>query len=190
MATLHFICGKAASGKTTLARELVARHTAVLFCEDEWLTLLEADINNLADFARCSKRLRAALAPHAVRLLQLGMPIVFDFAGNTPKGRAWVRSIFESAEQIMSCIVLSRRMSCAKRVCACAMRPNQKESITAPLPKIGLMRSRGISIHHQIKKNSMLFTMLPTSLCHKIGRFAVAVRALFSPGTAPCVGVQ
>jgi hypothetical protein len=42
MATLHFICGKAASGKTTLARELAARHGAVVFVEDEWLTLLEA----------------------------------------------------------------------------------------------------------------------------------------------------
>lgn len=98
MATLHFICGKAASGKTTLARELAARHSAVLFCEDEWLTLLEAKIENLADFARHSKRLRAALAPLALRLLKLGISIVFDFAGNTPKDRAWVRSIFECAD--------------------------------------------------------------------------------------------
>lgn len=97
MATLHFICGKAASGKTTLARELAARHAAVVFCEDEWLTLLEAQIDSLADFGRHARRLRAAIAPLAVRLLQLGVPVVFDFAGNTPKDRAWVRSIFESA---------------------------------------------------------------------------------------------
>ena len=31
MATLHFICGKAASGKTTLARDLAERHGAVAF---------------------------------------------------------------------------------------------------------------------------------------------------------------
>src|SRR6185312_15362305 len=36
-ARLHFICGKIASGKTTLAIELAARHSAVLFCEDAWL---------------------------------------------------------------------------------------------------------------------------------------------------------
>jgi predicted kinase len=109
MATLHFICGKAASGKTTLARELAARHAAVLFCEDEWLTLLEAEINDLADFTRHSKRLRAAFAPHAKRLLQFGMPIVLDFAGNTPKERAWVRSIFESVDagHVLHCIVAS-----------------------------------------------------------------------------------
>src|SRR6185312_6839581 len=88
MATLHFICGKAASGKTTLARELAARHAAVLFGEDEWLTLLDVEINSLADHVRHSKRLKAALAPLAVRLLQLGVPIVFDFAGNAPNDRA------------------------------------------------------------------------------------------------------
>jgi predicted kinase len=97
MATLHFICGKAASGKTTLARELAARHAAVMFGEDEWLTLLDVEINSLADHVRHSKRLKAALTPLAVRLLQLGVSVVFDFAGNTPKDRTWVRSVFESA---------------------------------------------------------------------------------------------
>ena len=42
MATLHFICGKAASGKTTLARSLAVQHAAAVSCEDEWLTLLDA----------------------------------------------------------------------------------------------------------------------------------------------------
>jgi predicted kinase len=97
MATLHFICGKAASGKTALARQLAARYAAVIFCEDEWLTLLEAQIDSLADFVRHARPLRAAIAPLVIRLLQLGVPVVFDFAGNTPNDRAWVRSIFESA---------------------------------------------------------------------------------------------
>src|SRR5580704_9621162 len=98
MATLHFICGKAASGKTTLGRELAARHGAVLFGEDEWLTLLEAEINSLADHARHSKQLKAVLAPLAVRLLQLDVSVVFDFAGNTPTDRAWVKSLFAAAD--------------------------------------------------------------------------------------------
>lgn len=97
MATLHFICGKAASGKTTLARKLAAQHSAALFIEDEWLTLLEAEIAGLADFGHHARRLRAALAPHAIQLLKIGTSVVLDFAGNTPKDRAWVRSIFESA---------------------------------------------------------------------------------------------
>jgi predicted kinase len=34
MATLHFICGKAAAGKTTLARTLAAQPGAALFVEE------------------------------------------------------------------------------------------------------------------------------------------------------------
>ena len=117
MATLHFVCGKAGSGKTTLARELAARHAAVLFGEDEWLTLPDAQIDSLADHVRHSKRLRASLAPLAVRLLQLGMPIVFDFAGNTVGDRAWVRSIFDSANaaHVLHYIVASDE-SCKARL--------------------------------------------------------------------------
>src|SRR5580692_3811438 len=96
MATLHFICGKAASGKTTLARKLAAQHGAALFVEDEWLTLLEVEIAGLADFGHHARRLRAALAPHVIQLLKIDTSVVLDFAGNTPKDRAWVRSIFES----------------------------------------------------------------------------------------------
>jgi predicted kinase len=89
MATLQFICGKAASGKTTLARELAARHAAVLFGEDEWLTRLDAE----------------------------SVPIVFDFAGNTPNDRAWVRSIFESAnaDHVLHYLVASDE-SCKTRL--------------------------------------------------------------------------
>lgn len=97
MATLHFICGKAASGKTTLARKLAAEQRAVAFIEDEWLVRLEADINGLDDFVRHSRRLRAVIGPHAIELLQLGTSVVFDFAGNTVAHRAWARSLFESA---------------------------------------------------------------------------------------------
>jgi len=109
MATLHFICGKAASGKTTLARRLATQHRAALFIEEEWLTLLGAEIVSLADYGRHSARLRAALVPHAIRLLEIGTSIVFDFAGNTPKERAWVRGIFEraGADHMLHVIVAS-----------------------------------------------------------------------------------
>ncbi|MFO1056056.1 MAG: ATP-binding protein [Dongiaceae bacterium] len=96
-ATLHFVCGKAASGKTTLARDLAARHGAALFCEDEWLTLLEASIVDLGSFDDHARRLRSALAPHLAQLLRIGTSVVLDFAGNTPEERGWVRSIFEAA---------------------------------------------------------------------------------------------
>jgi hypothetical protein len=62
MSTLHFICGKAASGKTTLARKLAARHRAALFCEDEWLVLLQAQIDNLADYVHHIKAAKSGFS--------------------------------------------------------------------------------------------------------------------------------
>lgn len=98
-ATLYCICGKIASGKTTLARKLAAEHDAVLICEDEWLVRLEAEIETFDDFLTHARRLRAVIGPHVVQLLSLGTSVVLDVptASNTPKGRAWIRSLFEAA---------------------------------------------------------------------------------------------
>ena len=97
MATLHFICGKAGSGKTTLARELGRTVPAVVFCEDEWIETLGFEVRSVADFGRASSRCRELIGPLAGELLRLGGSVVFDFAGNTMKSRQWVRTIFEMA---------------------------------------------------------------------------------------------
>lgn len=97
MATLHFICGKAGAGKTTLARALGRSLPAVVFCEDEWISTLGFEIRSLDDFLEASTRCRALIGPLAVQLLRLGVSIVLDFGGNTPKARHWVRGLFEAA---------------------------------------------------------------------------------------------
>ncbi len=97
MATLHVICGKAGAGKTTLARSLGHRLPALVFCEDEWIATLGFEIRTLADFTAAATKCRALIAPLACRALSLGLSVVFDFAGNTVKGRAWAGGIAEQA---------------------------------------------------------------------------------------------
>ena len=96
VATLHFICGKAGAGKTTLARDLGRTLPAVVFCEDEWISTLGFEIRSLEEYVAASAKCRALIGPLAGNLLRLGVSVVFDFAGNTIKSRQWVRSVFES----------------------------------------------------------------------------------------------
>ncbi len=97
MATLHFICGKAGAGKTTLARALGKSVPAVVFCEDEMIVRLGFEINSLADFLTASNKIRNVIEPLVGDLLRLGTSVVFDFGGNTVRHRQWVRGVFEAA---------------------------------------------------------------------------------------------
>jgi predicted kinase len=97
MATLHFICGKAGAGKTTLARELGRTLPAMAFCEDEWIDTLGFEIRSLDDFQNASSKCRRLIRPLAIDLLGLGVSVVFDFASNTIRERRWVRAVFEAA---------------------------------------------------------------------------------------------
>jgi predicted kinase len=98
VATLHFIYGWPAAGKTTLARALGDRERAVVFVEDDWLaTLATEPITSLQQYIAAAARIRRLIAPLATRLLALGVSVVFDFAGNTPSHRAWVKAIADAA---------------------------------------------------------------------------------------------
>ncbi|MBE1291275.1 MAG: AAA family ATPase [Rhodobacteraceae bacterium] len=95
----HLVCGYAASGKSTLARQLAQEQGAILLSEDRWLSALFADeLHTLADYVRCTARLRNALGPHVVALLQNGQAVVMDFAANTVETRAWLRGLARQAD--------------------------------------------------------------------------------------------
>ncbi len=96
--TLHFLCGHAGAGKSTLATALAAQHGATLICEDLWLSRLFGDqIHSFDDYLRCARRLRTVVGPLVIDLLASGRNVVLDFPANTRASRAWYRSLFEQA---------------------------------------------------------------------------------------------
>ncbi|UYN96675.1 MAG: ATP-binding protein [Enhydrobacter sp.] len=96
--TLHMLCGKAASGKSTLAARLAAAPAAILISEDFWTSrLFGPELKTVDDYIRLSRRLREAMGPHVEALLKAGLSVVLDFPANTPAGRQWMRGLFERA---------------------------------------------------------------------------------------------
>lgn len=96
--TLHLVCGKIASGKSTLTSRLAQAPHTVRVSEDSLLAqLYPGQIASLADYAACAARLRAAVAPLCLQMLQAGVSVVLDFPANTPASRAWMRELFQQA---------------------------------------------------------------------------------------------
>lgn len=97
--TLHLICGKIASGKSTLAAQLGEAAHTVAICEDDWLAALYSDqMSSISDYLRCSASLRDIIGPHVVGLLQAGVSVVLDFPANTRANRDWMRALVQKAD--------------------------------------------------------------------------------------------
>jgi predicted kinase len=96
--TLHFFCGKAGAGKSTLAARIAQETGAVLISEDVWMTRLFGDeLKTFDDYIRFSRRLNTVVGPLTVDLLRAGHTVVLDFQANTRNRRQWLRSLFEPA---------------------------------------------------------------------------------------------
>jgi predicted kinase len=97
-ATLHLMCGKIASGKSTLTAKLGGGSNTIVLAEDEWLVRLFPDqIKAIPDYVSCAERLRTALQPHIVALLRMGVSVVLDFPANTMATRYWMRTLIEES---------------------------------------------------------------------------------------------
>lgn len=93
---LHLMCGKIASGKSTLAEELGSQAGHVKIAEDDWLALLFADqMKSISDYVRCSTKLQQIMGGHVAQLLNAGVSVVLDFPANTVPQRAWMREIID-----------------------------------------------------------------------------------------------
>ncbi|MDW3206427.1 MAG: ATP-binding protein [Alphaproteobacteria bacterium] len=97
-AALHLLCGKIASGKSTLASRLAVETGGIVVAEDPWLSALyPEELHGLEDYVRTSRRLRTAMTPHLIALLRQGMTVILDFAANTPKQRAWMAGLIRDS---------------------------------------------------------------------------------------------
>lgn len=97
-ATLHFLCGKIAAGKSTLATKLAAQPGTLLISEDRWLAALyPGQIQGIADYARCAARLRDAMGAHVAALVGAGVSVVLDFPANTLSARQWLLEVARQA---------------------------------------------------------------------------------------------
>ncbi|UFK95065.1 AAA family ATPase [Providencia rettgeri] len=95
---LHFLCGKIASGKSTLAKTLSQQPRTILLCEDVWLSALYPnEIKELSDYIEKSALVKKVLEKHIQHLVAAGNTVVMDFPANTPTQRQWLKSLAQSS---------------------------------------------------------------------------------------------
>ena len=76
MATVHLLCGRPGSGKTTFARELEEMHKAVRYTYDEWMIQLYG--RSPEQFEALFNRVSSLIWRIATRNLALGTDVIFD----------------------------------------------------------------------------------------------------------------
>ena len=97
--TLHCLCGKIASGKSTLSKQLIEEHNAILICEDIWLQrLYSSEIKDFQDYLKYAEKLKTVVKPHVQELLKMGVSVVLDYPANVPKQRLWIKEIYEEID--------------------------------------------------------------------------------------------
>lgn len=97
--TLAVFCGKMASGKSTLARQIAQERAWILMSEDVLLaSLYPGEITDVPGYVRYSSRLKSAMRPLLLDLLRKGTSVVLDFPANTRQQRQWIRELAMDAD--------------------------------------------------------------------------------------------
>lgn len=103
---VHLLYGLGGSGKTTLARELVAEGAAVRFTLDEWMLRLYPGLSfDDPRYGPMAATVRELIWTIARQVLQSGIDVVLDWNSWSRERRAWVVS---RAAEISAPVVLHR----------------------------------------------------------------------------------
>ena len=96
--TIYVFCGKMASGKSTLARQISEQHSLTLISEDALLNeLYPEQIVDVSSYVEFSGKLKLAMTPILVDLLRNGASLVLDFPANTVNQRKWIKHVIAQA---------------------------------------------------------------------------------------------
>ncbi|MFK7995397.1 MAG: AAA family ATPase [Granulosicoccus sp.] len=97
--TIYIFCGKMASGKSSLARQISQQQGVPLISEDTLLgELYPGLVVDVSSYVTHSNMVKRALMPIIVDLLRLGTSLVLDFPANTAKQREWFKDIIDQAD--------------------------------------------------------------------------------------------
>ena len=114
--TLHFLCGKMATGKSTLYNALAVEKNAVLICEDLWLSrLYPTEIASFDNYLMYSARPKDIMKPHLTDLLRQGTCVVLDFPPTCRVSASGSATLPMLRACSMSCISSIPRTPCARR---------------------------------------------------------------------------
>lgn len=91
------IAGQIGSGKTSFARKLAKEKQALFFSTDQWIANLGVPIGSHENYAKYYTGIRDRIFEVATQALNLGIPVVFDFGVNQPKGRQGLQKFANEA---------------------------------------------------------------------------------------------
>jgi len=94
--TLHLICGRAGSGKTTYAKKLEQEKNAIRFSKDEWIIALYGRNIRMEEWGEFEKRCYGIIANIATKLLQRGVNVILDYGLWYKKERLEAKEIAQS----------------------------------------------------------------------------------------------
>lgn len=93
-ATLHLVCGKMAAGKSTYSKQLAQSKSLIYLSEDDLLAdLFQGEIKDVASYIEKSRKLKLALKPVILQMLEHGNSLILDFPANTVAQRSWLLGV-------------------------------------------------------------------------------------------------